>query len=96
MGVRWFLNAISSPKINFSEHFLERASQRGYSQNDVIEIMKKGERSIGNSKYGELQYRYELNRNVVIQNVKDKKVVTVFSDMPKTSLHVKGYKIPWK
>lgn len=63
---------------------------------DVVEIMKKGERSIGRSKKGELQYRYVLNRNTVIQNVKDKKIITIFSDMPATSIHVKGYKIPWR
>ena len=74
----------------------DRASQRGYSKNDVVEIMKKGERSIGRSKKGELQYRYVLNRNTVIQNVKDKKIITIFSDMPATSIHVKGYKIPWR
>ena len=48
------------------------------------------------AKYGELQYRYVLNRNTVIQNIKDKRIVTVFSDMPATSIHVKGYKIPWR
>jgi hypothetical protein len=58
--------------------------------------MERGERTIGRSKYGELQYRYVLKRNVVIQNVKDKRIVTVYSDMPATKLHVKGYKIPWK
>lgn len=42
------------------------------------------------------QYRYVLNRNTVIQNIKDKRIVTVFSDMPATSIHVKGYKIPWR
>ncbi len=30
------------------------------------------------------------------QNVKDKKIITIFSDMPATSIHVKGYKIPWR
>lgn len=95
-GWRGLTNINLKPKLSFSEHSLNRVIQRGYSKADIVEIMERGERTIGKSKNGELQYRYVLKRNVVIQNVKDKRIITVFSDMPATKLHVKGYKIPWK
>ena len=96
LGCRALINYNVNPSLSFSEHFLERSMQRGYSVNDVNEIIKRGERTIGRSKFGELQYRYNYNGNIVIQNIKDKKIVTVFSDMPKTPSSVKGYKKPWK
>ena len=41
------------------------------------------------------QFRYTFKGNTVIQNVKDKRIITVFSDMPKSPSHVKGYKKTW-
>lgn len=94
-GLRSLFTSFAKPCISFSDHFIERAMQRGYSESDVMEIIKRGNRTIGRSKYGELQFRYTFKGNTVIQNVKDKRIITVFSDMPKSPSHVKGYKKTW-
>ena len=91
----WLLKMISrTPKDR--EHVLEQMSSRGYTKEDIIEIMQKGNKTTGYSKYGVKQFRYNYYDNIVVQNVGDKKIVTVFSNAPASSPHVKGYKIPWK
>jgi hypothetical protein len=56
----------------------------------------RSNKTTGYSKYGVKQFRYNYYDNIVVQNVGDKKIVTVFSNAPASSPHVKGYKIPWK
>ncbi len=85
----------SSSTLNISNHALERFAERGFSSKDIMTIMKKGTKKIGKSKYGDPQYKYTYHGNTVIQNVKDGKIVTVFSDKPKTISTPKGYKRPF-
>ena len=99
LGIRGIINTLSllkSPQLKYSEHVLEQMSSRGYTKEDIIEIMQKGNKTTGYSKYGVKQFRYNYYDNIVVQNVGDKKIVTVFSNAPASSPHVKGYKIPWK
>ena len=89
------MSLLSSPKLYISGHALERFAQRGFTREDVVMIMKKGTRIMGKSKYGERQYKYTYRNNTVIQNVNDGKIVTVFSNAPKTSTTPRRYKIPF-
>ena len=89
------MSLLSSPKLYISGHTLERFAQRGFTREDVVMIMKKGTRIMGKSKYGERQYKYTYRNNTVIQNVNDGKIVTVFSNAPKTSTTPRRYKIPF-
>lgn len=69
--------------------------ERGFSESDVRTILGRGTKTLGRSEYGTLQYRYTYKGNTIIQNVKDKKIITVFSNSSKTPSHVKGCKKSW-
>ena len=94
-GLRALINCFAKPKLIFSEHFYERALERGFSESDVRTILGRGTKTLGRSEYGTLQYRYTYKGNTIIQNVKDKKIITVFSNSSKTPSYVKGCKKSW-
>ncbi|MCR5606485.1 MAG: DUF4258 domain-containing protein, partial [Treponema sp.] len=87
------LDYVCTPNLKISDHARTRISQRNFSKGDIRRIMRKGNRTLGHSKYGEKQYRYNYKGNTVIQNMKDGRIPTVFGRNDLSNPN--GNKIPW-
>lgn len=86
------LTSNQSKNIKFTEHGLKRAKQRGFTESDILEIIKNGDISTQPGQFNKnvVNTLYMYNGNTVILN-EHSELITVFSNAPAKNGLIKGF-----